>query len=152
MPEFQLTISRPSLFRSKPGVRRPEGVADHIRNNIEFIPNFGERYRQGETISTAFVESTINQVVSKRFVKKQQIQWTPRGAHFLLQTRTKVLNDDLEDVFRGWYPQFHAPAAWPSDFLTLSLRFIKPRQESGTAAAALHPAPVANRTADCIHG
>ena len=34
-----------------------------------------------KTISTAFVESTINQVVSKRFVKKQQMQWTPRGAH-----------------------------------------------------------------------
>ena len=83
----------------------------YIRNNIEFIPNFGERYRQGETISTAFVESTINQVVSKRFVKKQQMQWTLRGAHLLLQTRTKVLNNDLEDVFRGWYPQFHAQAA-----------------------------------------
>jgi hypothetical protein len=83
----------------------------YIRNNEEFIPNFGERYRQGETISTAFVESTINQVVSKRFVKKQQMQWTPRGAHLLLQTRTKVLNDDLEEVFRGWYPQFHAQAA-----------------------------------------
>jgi hypothetical protein len=83
----------------------------YIRNNVEFIPNFGERYRQGETISTAFLESTINQVVSKRFVKKQQMQWTPRGAHLLLQTRTKVLNNDLEDVFRGWYPQFHARAA-----------------------------------------
>ena len=83
----------------------------YIRNNIEFIPNFGERYRQGETISTAFVESTINQVVSKRFVKKQQMQWTLRGAHLLLQTRTKVLNNDLEDVFRSWYLQFHAQAA-----------------------------------------
>jgi hypothetical protein len=83
----------------------------YIRNNIEFIPNFGVRYRQGETISTAFVESTINQVVSKRFVKKQQMQWTLRGAHLLLQTRTKVLNNDLEDVFRSWYPQFHAQAA-----------------------------------------
>jgi len=57
------------------------------------------------------VESTINQVVSKRFVKKQQMQWTPRGAHLLLQTRTKVLNNDLEDVFRSWYPQFYAQAA-----------------------------------------
>jgi hypothetical protein len=52
-------------------------------------------------ISTAFVESTSSQVVSKRFVKKQQMQWTPRGAHSLLQTRTKVLNNDLEHVFRG---------------------------------------------------
>ena len=24
----------------------------------------------------------------------------------LLQTRSKVLNDELEDVFRRWYPQF----------------------------------------------
>lgn len=78
----------------------------YIRNNQPFIPNFGERYRQGDTISTAFVESTINQVVSKRFVKRQQMQWTPKGAHLLLQTRTKVLDDDLEGVFRGWYPQF----------------------------------------------
>lgn len=85
--------------------------ATYIRNNVDFIPNFGERYRQGDTITTAFVESTINQVVSKRFVKKQQMQWTPRGAHLLLQTRTKVLNDDLEGAFRRWYPRFRARAA-----------------------------------------
>jgi hypothetical protein len=41
----------------------------YIRNNREFIPNFGERDRQGETISTAFVESSVNRVVSRRFVK-----------------------------------------------------------------------------------
>lgn len=83
----------------------------YIRNNSEFIPNFGERRRQGETISTAFVESTINQVVSRRFVKKQQMEWTLRGAHLLLQTRTKVLNNELDDTFRNWYPQFRANAA-----------------------------------------
>ena len=83
----------------------------YIRNNQEFIPNFGERYRQGETISTAFVESTINQVVSRRFVKKQQMHWTLRGAHLLLQTRTKVLNNELEEVFRRWYPEFRPKAA-----------------------------------------
>jgi hypothetical protein len=80
--------------------------AIYIRNNPEFIPNFGERYRQGERISTAFVESTINQVVSRRFVKKQQMQWSLKGAHLLLQIRTKVLNKEFEDVFRRWYPQF----------------------------------------------
>ena len=80
----------------------------YIRNNRESIPNFGERCRQGETISTAFVESTINQVVSRRFVKKQQMQWTLSGAHLLLQTRTKVLNEDLDDLFRRWYPKFRS--------------------------------------------
>ena len=35
------------------------------------MPNYGDRYRHKETTSTAFVESTVNFVVSKRFVKKQ---------------------------------------------------------------------------------
>jgi hypothetical protein len=54
------------------------------------------------------VESAVNQVISKRFVKKQQMRWTPRGAHLLLQTRIKVLNGDLEDTFRRWYPAFRS--------------------------------------------
>ena len=82
----------------------------YIRNNEEFIPNFGERYRNDEMISTAFVESTVNQVISKRMVKKQQMQRTPSGAHLLLQTRTKVLNNELEGVFRRWYPRFRSAA------------------------------------------
>jgi hypothetical protein len=57
------------------------------------------------------VESTINQVVSRRFVKKQQMQWSLKGAHLLRQTRTKVLNNELEDVFRRWYPQFREQSA-----------------------------------------
>jgi hypothetical protein len=74
--------------------------------NRGFIPNYGERYRNGERINTGFVESAVNQVISNRFVKKQQMRWTPRGAHLLLQTRTKVLNGDLDDTFRRWYPAF----------------------------------------------
>ena len=89
------------------------GVAEfqtYICNSQESIPNYGERYRQGETISTAFLESTINQVVSRRFVKKQQMHWTLRGAHLLLQTRAKVLNNELDQVFRRWYPLFRLAA------------------------------------------
>lgn len=80
----------------------------YIRNNAGYIVNYGERYRCGERISTGFVESTINQVVSKRMVKQQQMQWTPKGAHLLLQVRTQVLNDDWAATFRGWYPMFQA--------------------------------------------
>jgi hypothetical protein len=78
----------------------------YIQNNREFIPNYGERYRNGERISTGFVESTVNQVVSKRMVKKQQMAWTERGAHLLLQVRTRVLNRELDETFRHWYPKF----------------------------------------------
>ena len=78
----------------------------YIGNNREFLPNYGERYRNGQRIATGFVESTVNQVVSQRMVKRQQMQWTERGAHLLLQTRTKVLNSELDETFRRWYPKF----------------------------------------------
>jgi len=81
-------------------------LVTYISHNIGSIVNYGERYRNGERISTAFTGSTINQVVSKRMVKKQQMQWTPVGAHLLLQVRTQVLNDDWEATFRSGYPRF----------------------------------------------
>jgi hypothetical protein len=46
----------------------------------------------------------INQVISRRFCKRQQMQWTKRGAHLLLQTRVKTLNQELRAVFQRWYP------------------------------------------------
>jgi hypothetical protein len=76
----------------------------YIEVNQNAIPNYGDRYRHGETISTSFVESAVNQVVSKRMVKRQQMRWTKRGAHLLLQVRTRVLNDDLRNTFSRWYP------------------------------------------------
>jgi hypothetical protein len=88
-------------------------LVTYITNNAGSIVNYGERFRNGERISTGFVESTINQVVSKRMVKKQQMQWTPAGAHLLLQVRTQVLNDDWEGTFRSWYPAFR-PVSAPS--------------------------------------
>ena len=82
--------------------------ATYIERNGGFIPNYGERYRNGERISTGFVESTVNYVVSKRMVKKQQMRWSQRGAHLLLQIRTRVLNGEWEATFRQWYPGFRA--------------------------------------------
>ena len=56
------------------------------------------------------MESAVNQVISKRMVKEQQMRWSPRGAHLLLQIRTRVLNDTLPDDYRRWYPDFnHTP-------------------------------------------
>ena len=60
--------------------------------------NYGERYRNGERISTGFGEATVNQVVSKRMVKKQQMRW----ARNLLQVRTKVIDGDWHQTFERW--------------------------------------------------
>lgn len=78
--------------------------AGYIAINQASIPNYGDRRRPGERIASSFVESAVNQVVSKRMVKKQQMRWSERGAHLLLQVRTQVLNGDLRQWFSRWYP------------------------------------------------
>ncbi len=62
-------------------LKRLDELDIYIRNNQRLIPNYGEKWRYGEAISTSFVESTINEVVVKRMVKKQQMQWMHKGAH-----------------------------------------------------------------------
>jgi hypothetical protein len=76
----------------------------YVTHNRAFIPNDGERYRQGKIIAPGFVESAVNQVVSKRFVKKQQMRWSEAGAHRLLQIRTQVLNQTWCGTLSRWYP------------------------------------------------
>jgi hypothetical protein len=69
--------------------------ATYITSNTRSRINYGERYRAGERISSCLAESTVNAVISKRFAKRQRMQWTPRGAHLLLQTRTRALDGTL---------------------------------------------------------
>ncbi|MGH3402078.1 MAG: ISKra4 family transposase, partial [Streptosporangiaceae bacterium] len=76
----------------------------YLRDGAGRIPSYGERYRAGGAISTAFTESAVNQVIAKRMARKQQMRWTPRGAHLLLQVRTRVLNDQLASDFHRWHP------------------------------------------------
>jgi hypothetical protein len=100
---------RPAHLVLKKLARALEEFGTYIDNNASGIVNYGERQRCGERISTGFVESTINQLVAKRLVKKQQMRWTPRGAHLLLQIRVQTLNDDLHTAFERWYPELGRP-------------------------------------------
>jgi hypothetical protein len=62
------------------------------------------RFRAGERISSCLAESTVNAVISMRFARRQQTQWTKRGAHLLLQTRTRALDGTLRPLFEKWFP------------------------------------------------
>ncbi len=76
----------------------------YINANRTFIVNYGDRYRNGERISSAFAESTVNEVISTRFEKKQSMRWTKRGAHDLLQVRVQVLDGEWRRTYERWYP------------------------------------------------
>ena len=84
--------------------RSAQEFATYITSNASSLINYGERFRAGERISSAMAESTVNALVSKRFAKRQQMQWTRRGAHLLLQTRTRTLDGTLRPLFERWHP------------------------------------------------
>jgi hypothetical protein len=95
-------------------VKATAGLVTYIGNNAAAIPDYAERWDHGEIISTAFAEATVNLVVSKRFAKKQQMQWSKKGAHRLLQTRTRTLDGTLHDLFITWYPAMPANDGQPT--------------------------------------
>ena len=66
--------AKKALHCSQNPVEAVRGFGRYIEANQSFILNYGDRYRHGEAISTAFAESAVNQVVSNRMVKKQQMQ------------------------------------------------------------------------------
>ena len=93
-------------------IKATAGLATYIDNNVAAIADYAERWDHGEIISTAFAESTVDLVISRRFAKKQQMQWSKKGAH-LLQTRTRTLDGTLRELFTSWYPAMPANDGQP---------------------------------------
>jgi hypothetical protein len=42
------------------------------------------------------------------------MQWSKKGAHWLLQTRTRTLDGTLRDLFAAWYPAMPANNIQPT--------------------------------------
>ena len=99
-------VSKDRYEKLKAFGRYADEFHTYVSNNRSFIVNYSDRYLHGETITTSFIESTVNYVIARRFSKKQSMQWTKKGTHLLLQARTKVLNNDWEREFRKKYPKF----------------------------------------------
>ena len=97
----ELATTYPSIKAFRKGV---DEFRTYVRRNAGTIANYAERHRYGERVSTAFAKSTVNTVVGKRFSKRQQMRWSKRGAHLMLQTRTRVLDGTLRAKFQSWYP------------------------------------------------
>jgi len=100
---YNFEDSYPKFAALKRTVEEFEG---YISENASMVQNYGQLWREGKLISTAFIESLVNSLLGKRFTKKQQMQWTHAGAHLLLQTRCKTINRELATTFHRWYPDF----------------------------------------------
>jgi hypothetical protein len=81
--------------------------------NRDSLPNYGARYGAALPISTAFSESTINEVVAKRMNKNQQMRWNRYTVQPFLTVRVHVLNGTLEEAFRAIHRSFRPPQCPP---------------------------------------
>jgi len=72
--------------------RAIDDFSGYIGGNRRAVPDFARARAAGRRISTAHVESVMNHLINHRMSKKQQMRWSPAGAHYLLQVRADVLN------------------------------------------------------------
>jgi hypothetical protein len=81
-----------------------EATAGHAKITAAAINRTACRIDHLPSRPSCLAESTVNAIISKRFAKRQQMQWTKRGAHLLRQTRTRTLDGTLRPLFEEWYP------------------------------------------------
>jgi len=111
---MQMVLGRPSVV-DKEAVklirRLTKELLGYLHYNRDSLPNYGQRYRAGKRISSAFIESAVNQLIDKRMSKSQQMRWDPVSAHLLLQVRVRVVDGMLRDDFDRWYQGFPSNTA-----------------------------------------
>ena len=81
-------------------------IIRYLETNADSLPNYGQRHREKRRISTGFAESAVNEIVSRRMLKKQQMRWSRYTVQQFLNVRIHVLNNTLEDAFRHWHKGF----------------------------------------------
>jgi hypothetical protein len=78
----------------------------YLERNQGALVHYAARCQDGEPISTAFIESAVNEIIAKRMNKRQQMRWNRATVQPFLDVRAATLNDTLEDAFRHRYPGF----------------------------------------------
>ena len=71
------------------------GIETYVSGQADLIIDYAEGRRRGEPISTATMEGTVRWPLHRRMGANQQMRWSPRGAHRMLQVRTAVANGAL---------------------------------------------------------
>lgn len=101
---------KPELSAMSRGIRtlrrHLQNLLAYLETNRSALVNYGARHRRGEPVSTAFVESAINEIVARRMIKKQQMRWNRWTVQPFLDVHATVLDGTLEGSFRRLYPDF----------------------------------------------
>ena len=73
-----------------------QDLETHVSGQSNSTINYAAARRFAEPISTATTESAVQRLLHRRMTAKQQMLWSPRGAHLMLKVRTIVMNATFE--------------------------------------------------------
>jgi len=85
----------------------------YVRSNRNAIVNYGARYRAGRRIASSLAKSAVDSLVARGMLKKQQMQWSLKGAHRMLQVRAAIFNGDLSERLAWQPPEPNHRHHWP---------------------------------------
>ena len=97
-------LDRYSLLRST--LDKMIDLRNYLMGFQEEVVAYSMAHADKQPVSTAPVESLINRLVNHRMNKRQQMRWSIRGAHHVLQVRVALVNRTLAEIFSRWYPGF----------------------------------------------
>lgn len=114
-------------------------VSDALRAYV------GKRHRDGRPISTAMAESAVNQILNHRMCKRQQMRWSPRGAHLLAQVRCAAINGDLRERLAAFRRRMEELPAEVAEFLERLGRIAEAEADGAILRCKTGPIPEQQR-------
>jgi len=96
----------PSSRRTAPGRRSAPALPAHDRKATPAAARAWARATERSGIAWWTVAPPPRRCRPDAWSRNSRCDGAPRGAHLLLQIRTRVLNDTLADDYRRWYPGF----------------------------------------------
>ena len=68
----------------------------YVSGLADLIIDYASARLDDEPFSTSPTEGAVQWLLHRRMGAQQQMRWSPRGAHFMLQVRTAIVNGTFE--------------------------------------------------------
>jgi len=73
------------------------GLETYVSGQPDLIIDCATARRSDEPMSTAATEGAVQWLLHRRMGANQQMRWSPKGAHLMLEVRTSVVNGTFAD-------------------------------------------------------
>ena len=85
----------PEQVMTKDLLRHCSELRSYVQNNRRAIVSYHHRYHSDRPISTSRGEGCVDEIANARMGRRQQMRWSPRGAHRVAVVRAAVLDRRL---------------------------------------------------------